>query len=295
MKLFLSLSLFFSFSAQAIEKKIRYPIVSVVDGAVVSIDKHNQHSPTKKLESPNERVIYIVPEKAFLRVELTPKSEIIVKGPSKVEIPVIAWEDGAAERVILHGGELRYRCESQCEKVIETPLSRDSLTLGDYVYQYQPEIPYTQLTVIEGNFVFRGLENEEGVEVKTGQTVGFKGELEGGQPVYDVLLKGRKVARGKLSNVKLVPMDEMKKLKEMPILKKPELTIKKKKIKKLPDQICEEPLGKLNQCAWHFEKSKGPKICVRKRCNANGQWAERTEVETSHCSAKGPKVTACDY
>lgn len=73
-------------------------------------------------------------------------------------------------------------------------------------------------------------------------------------------------------------------------------------------EICDKPKGFFNDCAWtclnNPKKSKHCRVdipgvkCVRTRCNANGQWAEATEMSATRafqCSGQGINVQRCDY
>lgn len=72
--------------------------------------------------------------------------------------------------------------------------------------------------------------------------------------------------------------------------------------------ICSSPSGDFNQCAWICNNNpKGEKKCrtdlptvdcVRKRCNANGRWAEETRLPASFqdmCDGIKPLIKPCDY
>jgi len=72
--------------------------------------------------------------------------------------------------------------------------------------------------------------------------------------------------------------------------------------------ICSKPSAQFNQCSWqcvgNSRKNKNcrtdlPNVrCVRKRCNANGEWAEETRLpaqEAHDCPAHGLRVERCDY
>jgi hypothetical protein len=75
------------------------------------------------------------------------------------------------------------------------------------------------------------------------------------------------------------------------------------------DPICSQPLGRMNQCAWACEGNpRGQKSCrldqpqvkcVRRRCNANGQWNDeaRTPASTAQLRCVSPTVQVgeCDY
>jgi hypothetical protein len=84
----------------------------------------------------------------------------------------------------------------------------------------------------------------------------------------------------------------------------PALNVKKK----VDPVICKKPEGHLNQCAWHCENNpkkakvcrldKPKVVCVRTRCNANGDWAEETKIAVdsgARCPSRGFAVNECDY
>lgn len=72
--------------------------------------------------------------------------------------------------------------------------------------------------------------------------------------------------------------------------------------------VCEKPNAQLNQCYWQCvgnPRGEGrcridlPQVkCVRKRCNANGIWADPSRIpasQISNCPATGITVKECDY
>lgn len=72
--------------------------------------------------------------------------------------------------------------------------------------------------------------------------------------------------------------------------------------------ICAKPTGRFNQCAWrcvgnpahekHCRTDLPNVACMRTRCNANGVWADETQLPTkfSHiCAPEKEKVGPCDY
>jgi hypothetical protein len=78
--------------------------------------------------------------------------------------------------------------------------------------------------------------------------------------------------------------------------------------KKVDPIICRKPSGRLNQCSWTCENNpkrakicmigKPHVVCVRSRCNANGEWAEPTPLpaaESDRCSSPASTVSECDY
>ncbi len=89
---------------------------------------------------------------------------------------------------------------------------------------------------------------------------------------------------------------------------KSELAKNKRSVEDQDMPICAAPSARLNECAWTCENNpKSEKkcrtdlanvTCVRRICNANGQWSSPTRLPASfHDSCKGtePVVRSCDY
>jgi hypothetical protein len=300
--------------APAKKKSIRYPRVSAVEAAqlvedqVEVVQRQGKHHETnKKLrvgQNLRDKAVIQVGENGHLRLELAPQARLLIEGNSVVEMPVIAWEDGAIDKIILHRGRLQYICSENCQRNILTDLSAETPGPGNYVFTYEPTAPRVEVMVIAGELSFRGLENETSVTLKAGQKASFMGKIEDNEIAYDVLLKGRKIAKGHLSPIEALTPAEQKKYTESAVVKK--VAPKKKATARQPGQICEKPFAKLNECQWACEgnpkKAKNCAVdrgahCVRYRCNANGEWAEAHELPAdlaSQCGLK-PLVKPCDY
>ncbi|MEZ0391558.1 MAG: hypothetical protein ACAH59_05045 [Pseudobdellovibrionaceae bacterium] len=315
MKLFVVLAFILSGPWAFSKSKIRYPRVQEVKGSVFQVEsqieikaKSPQYSEKQKAlkvgQSLKDKAWLRTGEKGELRLALHEKATLLLEPNTEVNLPAITWEDGGVQEVILIKGKIRYLCQSHCERKISAQIYESVLPVGDYILSYDPKIPQVELSVFSGETAFRGLENEASVVLKMGERASFQGVLENGEPGFDVLLKGRKVAKGKLSEVQKIPEAEMKSFQKKEEAKLKALQKPSEK-KKLSSQICAKPLGELNQCAWVCEKnSKSAKscqtdkgaVCVRMRCNANGEWADRMELSSSQsrCSAKA-LVGMCDY
>ncbi|MCB0413283.1 MAG: FecR domain-containing protein [Bdellovibrionales bacterium] len=72
--------------------------------------------------------------------------------------------------------------------------------------------------------------------------------------------------------------------------------------------LCQSPVGRMNSCVWTCENNPSGETscrtdlkevkCVRKRCNANGEWAEESRMPSSRgyfCPAENSKVGPCNY
>ena len=278
---------------------IRYPYVQYVEGAVEHRDKEATSTKLTKKTVLREKAQLKTAEKAQVELKLSKSTLLRLYGPFELTIPVIAIEDGRVEDLQLLSGAMYYHCEERCDHRVETPLSSLVVPPSELVFIYDPLVPLVNLKVLKGLIFFKGLENEEGLEVRSGQELSFKGELENGKPTYDVLLKGRKVARGELLKLADITADDKKFYQEPSGNKKKEAQ-KRAELGK----VCKNPPANFNQCVWRCQNkgSKNCEVCTRERCNANGQWSDRTQLlpESAKCQSKklktaGLMVGTCDY
>lgn len=300
---FFSLS---SFSEQATVVKIKFPRISIVTGKAMLVDKTGKEQVLKKGEILKEKALIHTHDKSIVQIELDEKSALTIFENTEVSIPGISWDDGSTERIELNQGEIRYRSGSEVFRKVATLITDDTYPNADIVLSYSKSLGRAELLVMNGEVRFRGLENEEDVVLKRSQRGAFQAILEGGVPAFDILLKGRRVARGKLAPVATLTEKELaqyeKKTETKTIVKS--LTVAP--AKRLEGQICEKPFAELNQCAWFCEgqkKTTGPCPvqkagiqCVRKICNANGVWADPFVYPPgqSRCQAAS-FVGPCDY
>jgi hypothetical protein len=295
--------------------KARYPQVESASGTAVQVNETIQVSKRKAEESEVEKklkakavlkdkALLRTGEKSELRVALSASNILNLGEKTEVEFPAIEWQDGNVAEIQLHRGTLRMICSNNCRQKLITPIYEGFAINGDFILTYDPSIPQVEMTVLQGEMPFRGLENESSLTLTAGHRAIFKGVLENGEPAYDILLRGRKVAKGEMGVIQEISESEMADLrkqeeKRMKIVKLPP------KSKRLPSQICDRPWGELNQCAWTCENNKkGAKecllnqgaVCIRQRCNANGQWSDRLELPAQNSPCKSSTfVGACDY
>lgn len=290
-----------------IAKGAKFPSVAQVFGKVYNTRNPGKPVLIKNHEVLHEKALIETDKNSKVRIDLDNFASLIVFENSKVQIPVITWGEGEILDIHLLAGKLRYNCEKDCVRTIHTDLSREVFTNGEYLLEYRPESPFVELTVLHGILDFGGLEAEDSITVDAGKKVVFQGLKENNEVAYDVLLKGRKVARGKLQPVVVIKPEDLKKLDEETAIKKivviPEA---KRRAKRTEKQICDQPFGELNQCAWVCEGklrrlkkcdlSKPGIRCVRRRCNANGQWEDPLELTdlVNRCEL-APVVGPCDY
>ncbi|MCE3010774.1 MAG: hypothetical protein LW875_09190 [Proteobacteria bacterium] len=287
------LILFLSFPGLSWAGLSKYPIVSEVKGKSFWVTSGGREIPIK-----NKMVLTIQGEiktsaDSFVRIEFSPDQSLKVFSRSHSKIPVIEWESGKIERLELLQGRVQLRCGHDCGFQLQTPVFSEPLAAGELILDYDSATGRLEMTVLEGHQVFRGLESEQSHLLQAGQKGVFQGIIENGVPQFDELLRGKKVAKGELVPMEVLAAQEFQVLKSQTLRAKPRPTLLPKKLRKQADQICEKPYAKLNECVWRIEKSS---VCVRERCNANGQWTDRTEMigNQAKCSKK-EHINTCDY
>lgn len=313
MLLLVSLSVALSVGAAA--KKARYPQIEAVSGTAVQVQESitvskrqaesREHEKSMKPKMVlKDKAILRTSEKSELRLILQEQNILSLAENTEIEIPSIDWQEGRVSEIHLRRGSVRWVCSQGCDQKLITPLFEGGGVAGDFILKYDPSVPLVELSVLQGEMSFQGLQNESPVALMAGQRASFKGVMENGEPAYDILLKGRKVAKGKMGEVQEIPSAEVTEFLKQEEKKKKVIKLKPKS-KRLASQICDRPWGELNQCVWTCENNKSKAkeclmnegaVCVRQRCNANGQWSDRIELpmQNSPCKA-GSFVGTCDY
>lgn len=306
-----------SLSAFAKRKEVnKFPIVETLDGKAFLIEEKVKVEERQALSELIEKRLsakQILKDKAriktskeaSLRIKLSKTATLIVSELSEIEFPAILWQQGKVEKVILHDGQLRIICDADCDLEFESKLFAKKIITGDFIFSYESTKPSIEVKVLDGEINFKGYENESEIALKSGQIGKFEGVFEDGEVAYDTLLRGRKVAKGKLyplENIKPGFVEELLK-QEQEIRQKAQK--KKVVVKRKASQICDKPYAELNQCVYRcLNNKKGAKECLtsegascqRQRCNANGQWSDAVVLSgnESRCSSK-EVVGSCDY
>ena len=288
------------------QHEARYPWISIADGKSTWTDKEDKVHPLRRKDRLYFKAVIKTEAGAKLRIELDANSSLFIFAESQVELPVIAWEDGRLEKISLQWGRIAYSCDGDCKNFFETVISQNILQSGQYVMTYYPTMPRVKLSVVQGASSFRGLANEKSSELKAGQEAQFRGLFENGEIAFDTLLRGRRIAKGQLDPVSEISADDLLVFKKIFATKKEALkVVAAAKLKPTEKQICRSPFAEYGQCVWACENNKvGAKdcnlskpgvMCSRRRCNANGEWADRRELTLSknRCGPR-PSVGICD-
>lgn len=300
-------------------KSPQYPAIADWYGQVWVTGKDGKRKPVRAKQILREKALLETSLLGQVKVQLDEKRSFMLLGASEALLPVIGWDGGESPVVILKTGELHWHQDLNVKGPYNVALSSALFEFiappGEYILSIYPEKAFAGVKVFQGALEFSALNGDESVTVKAGQQAGFQGVLEGGEIAYDVLLKGKKIPRGHLAPVssidtaELAKMAEVERKRQMGIAKKKQaLKFAQEKLKR-SGVICQNPPAKFNECAWvclnNPKKEKQACLvktagvsCVRRRCNANGAWAEETvldaEKASSLCSAQ-PVVGPCDY
>ena len=286
----------FSFSAQSVE----YPYVTGVQGKVLLTTEGAKEFSLKGPLTLKKKATLKTSSASEVKVLLDAERFLVVRPSSEVQLPIISQETGQVPVLLLKKGEIYISQGQSYNMALRSDLNEFITPKGRYLLGFDPKKATSWVKVLEGTFEFSAMNFEKSVTVKAGEQVSFNGVIEDGEIAYDVLLKGKKVPRGDLSKVTAVVASDMQ-LYSPEKLKKAEQDAQKKRdavIAKAKEAqakyVCQTPPAEFNQCMWVLEKN----ICYRFRCNANGDWAEKTEVaaKTSglQCS-KEAFIASCDY
>ncbi|MBX3019789.1 MAG: hypothetical protein KF767_18020 [Bdellovibrionaceae bacterium] len=301
---------FASFTFAAKVGKVEYPTLRQIEGQATIRQKGEVLKGRLPGQLLREQVL-IETEKGRVRVDLSADEFLIVSENSSLLLPGIDWDTGAVEELELIKGS--FGVELKRARQVRSGLYRDRVEAGRYIFDFNPGLPQFGATVLSGKLAFRGLETEEYGDLGPGERQSFMGELAEGQIQFDVLLEGRKVARGKLTSKQSFGP------KDLAGLQKAFEFGAKKKVGAgaaggggkttspiLKGSVCRDPAGRFNDCAYTcLNNPKGAKSCeldragvscVRRRCLASGVWGDPFTFakHLAVCDAK-VVVKPCDY
>lgn len=176
----------------------------------------------------------------------------------------------------------------------------------DFVVTYQvidQQKIETKVETLEGRVVLASKDDTEKVEIGAGEGSSFlvaanEGEIFDEDEITDF------VARGYMTPVYKMSEADLKKLD-----KDTGFGLNGRNVAAAKEKpVCNSPKGEFNQCVWScVNNPKGeskcrtdlPQVnCVRKRCDAEGQWSDEQRLPASFhdsCKPDGDRVGPCDY
>ncbi|WP_413578532.1 hypothetical protein ACLVWU_08335 [Bdellovibrio sp. HCB290] len=306
-------------SAVATAAPPKYPLIEEVVGKVVLTGKDGKKVGLTRQTPLQEKALFETGDDSSVRIALGGVRKFVVMPNSSVLLPTISWEGGEAPVLILNSGSLRW-IQKEGEKtryntVLRTDLYEFIPPAGDFVFAMNPPKAYGEVKVISGTIEFSAMNGETSATAKTGEQVGFQGIIEGGEIAYDVLLQGRKIPRGnltpvtKLSAKEIAAFDGADKKRQQQEAQRARKQREALEAAKRAGSVCSAPAANFNECSWICKGNpKGEKkqcllsnpgvTCERRRCNANGEWADKTVLNAQNasinCQAQ-PVVAPCDY
>jgi hypothetical protein len=294
----------------------RYPRILEVQGQVQWTNKDGKQATLKNHQTLIEKASLQTGDKSDVLVELDADRKLRLYAGSRLEIPSISWETGDAPIVILKYGRFRWQETKRNYNIaLQSDLFQFLSPVGDFIFSYDAKNAVAEVMVVQGSMEFSAMNGEEVAPLKAGQKVKFQGVREGDEIVYDVLLQGKKIPRGKLGAVQSMTPTDKKTYSAEKEKKADDIRRKKAEAEKIAQAkpkdslaICSRPAARLNQCAWICEHNPSkekkkcllekPEVrCVRQRCNANGEWNDVTVMAADKgflCAAE-PTVKDCDY
>jgi hypothetical protein len=280
-----------------VKYSVKYPFISSLNGSISVGPLHGVQHPARLNESLQNSAEIHAAADSQARIEIDPQSSITLLENSEVQIPLIQPESGEVTQFDLQHGRLRLDLHGPSERVTSTPVSRDVYKDVNFLLSYEPQKALAQVSVFSGTLAFRGIEGEFLAELGAGQEAHFQGVLEDGAPSFDILLHGRKVARGQLSQATTLQPRDFALLQTQTLVQKPPPPKPPPVPKPKPGQICKEPFAKLNECAWWWNSKT--RTCKRELCNASGEWQDPFVYPQGQgpclTIGHGAVVGACDY
>lgn len=302
--------------SQAVAPK--YPAIKAWTGQAWLTGKDGKRQPIRRKQVLREKALIETSLSSEVVIDLDPQRSFTVLGNTELSLPVIGWESGESPVVLLKRGDLQWSQTSSEKPAYNVALRSDLFEFlappGSYVLYMRPDQARAGVKMYSGSMEFSAMNAEDVAKVKAGQEVAFQGVLESGEIAYDLLLKGKRIPKGKLTGITALDPLELEKIaaekkkKEAAAAKVLEQK-KKAAAKSVEGMVCSAPFAKFNECAWiclnNPKKEKKDCLvkekdvsCVRRRCNANGEWADElvydAEKGSNLCKAEA-LVAPCDY
>lgn len=228
------------------------------------------------------------------------------------EIIVEEYEMGKSKKAILDliKGKVRSKVKQKYNGKssffqVKTKSAVAGVRGTDFVVEYSEKSrQITKVTTLKGEVRFGGLEYKERVPIEKGQQASFivaknDSEVFSDDEISDFVAKGYMTPVYSLSEAEL---NEITNVTEVG-----ELVTRAVASQKLA-AICKSPKGELNQCYWHCSNNPNnahrcrtdlPQVnCIRKKCDANGEWSDESRLPASFynsCLPQGYRLGPCDY
>lgn len=253
------------------------------------------------LSPKEEDTIYerdeVVSEDGTATLQFFNGNEVKISKSSKIKIAQYSGGEGPSRtRIHLNFGKIKSKINEKYDGVesyfrVKSPAAVAGVRGTDFVMLFDPKSNFTTVQTIEGTVELspRGDKSSK-VQVPQGTYASYRARGNVQYVISDDEVD-QFLASGDLSEP--AKMDE----KTVGRLEQEwKINLAKKKTDDEP-MICKSPQGRFNDCAW-TRAAEGKGACIRKRCNANGQWSDETRLPASYkdsCPPDKTKVTTCNY
>jgi hypothetical protein len=188
---------------------------------------------------------------------------------------------------------------------VKTPSAVAGVRGTDFVTTYTDKVGITKVETIHGLVELSSPSGKHSVGVGAGQYASYVVPSGSKTGIGDDDIT-KYVERGYMTEAMALSPQDLTRIEQDTTFDKED--IKEQKVVAKDAFICSQPSAKLNQCSWTCENNPSGASscrtdlqqvrCVRKRCNANGTWAEETRLPSNAsetCSGSKTVVGPCDY
>lgn len=291
-------------------------VVKVVKGTAWVIEPNGQKSKLNEGSRVQEGVKVVTESGSGSKISFDNSNEVILGPESELDLTKVDHPKSDSRKTILNliKGKVRNKVRAKYQGTqsssyeVRTRSAVAGVRGTDFVVSYeQKERLITKVETITGEVELADKSLEQKVTIEGGKYASYV-VAANSSGVFNEDEINEFVTRGYLTPVYEMSASEIKALEYATELEERSVAKVKAPISPGDRSICSSPQGQLNQCSWTCENNpKGadrcrtdlPQVnCVRRRCNANGEWAEDSRLPASHydaCQAHGVRVDTCDY
>lgn len=254
---------------------------------------------------------------AEIRIEFQDANELHIQPQSEVLMSEYESDSKLDRRALLDliKGKVRskvkqkYKGDTSSYFKVRTKSAVAGVRGTDFVVSFN--IGHKEITKVEtltGSVVLANADQSQSLDVSKGTYASYVVEANSSEVFSDKEIN-EFVARGYMTPVHKMSAKEIEQLDwESSVGEKPKGKTVSMQEKGASKSVCQSPQAEMDQCYWVCENNpKGEKNCrtdlpqvncLRRRCDANGKWADETRLPANfheQCQAKGVRVGPCDY
>ncbi len=254
---YLGMICFFGLTAGAAEFQIK----TVVGRPSIEVESKSSQLKAKQKLNTNDFEIS-TDDKSEVSIVIEEKLELILLRDSILQNQVGRW--------FLQKGAILWKSSLDRSFVLQTRVGEIVIEKSEGRAVWDAEKASLEVAALQDvQRINIGVENPFKIEAMTYQK--FQADRVNGEPAFDLLLKGKKFARGVWGEVVKIPAKDLKKYLGRVDVKK---IVSEQKLKEAAVWICKKPNGQYKDCAYSMQKAK----CFKSFCNAQGQWSPPEEV-----------------